>query len=55
MVDLHCVRRKHAVLTDGQVIEIHCRWCSEKQGRKVIHRWRVDGGQPLVDRYEDGR
>jgi len=48
---LHCVRRTHAVIV-GDVVEIHCRWCSSKTGVPVTHRWDRTTGEPLNDRHE---
>jgi hypothetical protein len=32
LVDLHCVRRKHARIRDGQMIALRGRWGSERAG-----------------------
>lgn len=50
-IDLHCNRRRHAVLTDG-IVEIHCRWCSSKVHKRVYHRWDLVSGDRVDDRVE---
>ena len=50
--DLHCAKRKHGIIKRGQLIEIHCKWCSSVNGAPTYHRWKLVGGTPLPDRVE---
>lgn len=41
--------RKHGVII-GTVLEVHCRYCTRLEGRRVYHRFDTGTGEKLPDR-----